>query len=221
MKLRVLLVALCCSLCADAVGAAPRLIFKKEFPGSQPPFVLVQIEKSGQATYKEAVDEEPLQFRLSEEEANEMFSLAGKLEHFRTPLESGLKVANTGKKTFRYEGEDGAPTEVVFNYSLREEAKVLQSHFERIVETERAWIDLDRTARFDKLGVNQALGRVESLWMNKKLAAPAQFLPLLSRISRQQAYMHVARERAARLKDAFEALPKAASVAASPGGNSQ
>ncbi len=34
-----------------------------------------------------------------------LFSLAEKLGYFKSALESGLKVANTGKKTFRYEPE--------------------------------------------------------------------------------------------------------------------
>ncbi len=43
--------------------------------------------------------------------------MAEKLDYFKSPLESGLKVANTGKKTFRYENENGSSTEVSFNYS--------------------------------------------------------------------------------------------------------
>ncbi len=38
-----------------------------------------------------------------------MFSLADKLEHFAHPLESHLKVANMGMKTFRYEADGATP----------------------------------------------------------------------------------------------------------------
>jgi len=48
------------------------------------------------------------------------------------------------------------------------------------------------------------LAEVEGLWLRKDLMAPQQFLPLLRRIAKQDAFMHLARERAARLADAFE-----------------
>jgi hypothetical protein len=138
--------------------------------------------------------------------------LAERLEYFKSPIESGLKVANTGKKTFRYESEDGKIAEVVFNYSILEPAQQLLDRFENIAATERAWIDLDRTVHFDHLGINDSLAQVESLWLDKHLAAPAQFIPLLNRITSHPSIMHLARERAARLKDEFVA-PKAAESA--------
>jgi hypothetical protein len=46
---------------------------------------------------------------------------------------------------------------------------------------------------------------VESLWVEKELVTPQQFLPLLTRITKQESIMHLARDRAARLKDEFEA----------------
>src|SRR5579884_675026 len=126
------------------------------------------------------------------------------------PLESGLKVANTGKKTFRYEDGSAPPREVTFNYSLDETAQQLQERFEEIAQTERAYIELERTLRYDRLGINDALAEIESLWLHKQLAAPKQFVPLLARISTRESLMHLVRDRAARLKDEFEAAPQAA-----------
>ncbi len=133
--------------------------------------------------------------------------MAEKLDYFKSPLESGLKVANTGKKTFRYENETGGATEVIFNYSTNETAQQLLDHFEQIAATERAYLELDRTVRYDKLGVNDALAQIESLWLNKQLAAPQQFIPLFTRITTHDSFMHLVRERSARLKDEFEAGP--------------
>ena len=87
-----------------------------------------------------------------------MFSLADKLDHFTHPLESGLKVAFMGKKTLRW--DDGAsPHEVQFNYSSDPNAQALFDWFERIAETERGYIELERTVKYDKLGVQNALIR--------------------------------------------------------------
>jgi len=208
-----ILVFLAAAVCG--AGAPAKLAFTKSFPGSTPAYCSVEIDKAGALTYKEsATDEQPIKAQVPDADVTSLFALAEQLEFFKTPIESGLKVANTGKKTFRYEGEDGKASEVVFNYSTMEAAQQLLDRFENIAETERAWIDLDRTVHFDHLGINDSLARVESLWMRKQLAAPAQFVPLLNRITSRTSIMHLARERAARLKDEFEA-PKAADGAAS------
>jgi hypothetical protein len=193
-------------LCACACfAAAPRLVFIKSFPGSTPDYVWIGVDKAGGLEYKESQkeDEQPVKAQLPDSDVAGLFSLAEKLGYFKAPLESGLKVANTGKKTFRFEPETGTPTEAVFNYSLDVSAQQLLEKFEQIAATERSYIDLDRTVHFDKLGVNDALAEIESLWLRKQLAAPLQFVPLLERISSRPAFMHLARERAARLKDQF------------------
>jgi len=205
MKSLVLLPLFAACLCA---GPA-KLTFTKSFPGSVPEYCSVEIDKTGALLYKESPsDDQPIKAQLSETEAMPLFELAHQLEFFKSPIESGLKVANTGKKTFRYESEDGKTAEVVFNYSTLEPAQKLLDLFEDIAATERAWIDLDRTVHFDHLGINDSLSQVESLWNNKHLAAPAQFIPLLNRITAHDSIMHLARERAARLKDEFAAGQK-------------
>jgi hypothetical protein len=197
-------------------AAPPKLSFTKSFPGSVPAYCSVEVDKTGALRYKESpADEQPVKAQLSQPDAASLFLLAEKLGFFKSPIESGLKVANTGKKTFRYENEAGVPTEVVFNYSTDLTAQQLLDRFEQIAATERAFIDLDRTVHFDKLGVNDALAEVEALWLRKQLAAPAQFVPLLNRIVSRESFMHLVRERAARLKDEFLA-PVPADLAASP-----
>ena len=193
-----------------AWGATPQLTFTKSFPGSSPAYVCVMIDRDGGLQYKESkTDDQPLKARLKEADSAVLFAMADKLDHFKTALESGLNVANTGKKTFRYEDENGAVSEVTFNYSQNETARQLLDRFEQIAATERAYIDLDRTMHFDKLGVNDSLAAIEALWVRKELATPEQFLPLLTRISAHESFMHLVRERAARLKDEFLAGPVA------------
>jgi hypothetical protein len=193
-------------VCAwSCFAAAPRLVFTKSFPGSTPDYVWIGVDKTGGLEYKESQkeDEQPVKAQLPDTDVAGLFSLAEKLGYFKNPLESGLKVANTGKKTFRFEPETGTPTEAVFNYSLDITAQQLLEKFEQIAATERGYIDLDRAVHFDKLGVNDALAEIESLWLRKQLTAPLQFVPLLERVSARPAFMHIARERAARLKDQF------------------
>jgi hypothetical protein len=118
------------------------------------------------------------------------------LDHFKRRLESGLKVARMGDKTFRWE-----KTEVTFNYSQDDDAKALLEWYENICETERVLIVLETAAKYDKLGVENALLQVEISWDKKHLVAPQQLLPMLDRIAKNESFMHMARNRAADLAD--------------------
>ncbi len=185
-----------------------KLIYTKTFPKSSPEYMRLTIDASGNLEYSEAPkDDHPLSAQMPQTDAASLFDMAGKLDNFKTPLESGLKVANTGKKVFRYEDGNGGSSETTFNYSLNPIAQQLLQKFEDIASSERAYLDLDRTVHFDKLGVNDALAEVEALWERKQLAAPAQFIPLLTRVCTHDSFMHLARDRAARLKDEFERPP--------------
>ncbi len=193
-------------LAAAAILSAadlPKIVFSKSFPGSVPAYVAIAIDKQGRGEYKEAPeDENPLVFKLQPKETEEIFALSEKLGYFSRPLESGLKVAKTGVKTFRY--ENGAEKkEVQFNYSQDLEAQKLLDWFERISECQQLYINLERAAKFDKLGVNQALLHLQISHDRGRLVGAEQFLPLLDRVAKNETYMHMARERAASLADAI------------------
>jgi hypothetical protein len=200
--------ALLATVLQAAGPAAPQLSFSKSFPGANPPWFEITVEKTGAAQYKEDPnDEDPLKFQLTGAESSQIFDLAGKLDHFSRKLESGLKVANMGMKTFRYEA-DGHASEAKFNYSENPDARALSDAFESIAETERSLIVLDRAVRFDKLGVQDAILRIEILRDQKRLIAADQFLPLLDRVVKNENFLHMARERAAGLADWIRAQPK-------------
>lgn len=198
--MRALLMAL---LLSSALGAAPRLFYSKYFKGSVPEFVSITLEQDGSVTYQEAKDDDnPIHVQLGDAAARELFDLTEKLGRFQRPLESGLKIANLGTKTFRF--EDGAEHhEVQFNYSEDINAQTLLDRFERINETEQHFVNLDRTAHFEKLGVNDVLLEMQVTWEHNRLVAPEQFLPLLDRIAKNESYLHISRERAAAIAEAI------------------
>jgi hypothetical protein len=201
--MRLCLVALAFAICAAA--QSPQIFYSKRFPGSAPPYVQLTVDRDGSAVYMEdPKDEQPLKFKLTEAETSTVFSLASKLDNFKRPMESGLKVANLGQKTFRYENGT-EKNEQKFNYSIDENVRILLDWFERIVESERLLIDLERTVRFDRIGVNQAVIDLAVSYDRKRLVAPEQFLPMLDRIAKNDAFVHLARERAASLADTFRA----------------
>ena len=191
---------------AGMVAAAdvPRISYTKIFPGSDPAYMATTIDRNGAVTYRETKDEEPEMFQMEADAVKAVFDLADKLDHFKKPLESGLKVAKTGDKTFRWENGAEA-SETKFNYSLDENAKTLQDWFERISESERALMLLRRNIRFDKLGVNDAVLRIDAAWTQKRLVGREQFLPLLDRVAKNETFINLARERAARLATTMRA----------------
>jgi hypothetical protein len=190
-------------LCATALWAdgGPRLFYSKSFPGSTPAYMQVTLERDGKAEYKEAPDDDlPLKFKLTEAETQTIFDLADKLEHFKNPLESGLKVAFMGKKTFRW--EDGATkSEQQFNYSEDLNAQQLLDWFEKIAESAQHRILLESSAKYDRLGVDKALRQIWSAMDHKRLVGLEQYLPMLDRIANNESYMHTARAKAAELAE--------------------
>lgn len=190
-------------LLASSLSAEPLITYSKYFKGSTPENVIITLNKQGEAVYKESIDDDqPIKFQLTEAETAEIFGLTEKLGRFDRPIESGLKVAQMGVKTFRFEDGD-VKNEVRFNYSTDPDAQALLDWFERMTESEQRYIDLDRAAHFDKLGVNQSLLLLQIVYEKKRLIAPQQFLPLLDRVIKNESYLHMARERAASLAEAF------------------
>ena len=186
-----------------AADTPAKLQYTKSFPGSLPAYVSIEVLRTGEGVYKEAPDDEnQVDFEVSTEVVDQIFALAEKLDRFKRPLESNLKVANMGVKTFSFE-QGPVKNEQNFNYSLDMDAQALQDWFERLVETQRLHFDLERTAKFDRLGVNKTLLQIEAANDRNRLVGVDRFLPLLDRVAKNDSYLHMARERAAMLADAI------------------
>jgi hypothetical protein len=184
-------------------GDGPRLFYSRSFPGSTPAYFDLTVESNGDAVYREAVDDElPSRFHMSEAETKEVFALADKLDHFKHPLESPLKVAFMGTKTFRYE-QGAEKTEVKFNYSEDVDARALQDWFERMAESEQHRDNLERAAKYDHLGLMHAMELAASAYDRKRLVAVDQFLPILDRVAKNETYMHTARALAAEMAESI------------------
>src|ERR1041384_2465737 len=176
------------------LGAAdvPRITYSKSFTGSVPAYIAITIDQSGAGEYKEAPDDEtPLKFHIKESEIKEIFDLTDKLDRFKRSLESPLKVAFMGMKTFRL--ESGAEkAEVKFNFSEDPAARDLTDCFEKISESAQHRISLERAAKYDKLGVMKAMLLFESSWYRKRVVAAQEFLPILESIAKNKIPMHEA-----------------------------
>ena len=207
MKLAAALLAVA-TLGVAGAEEAPRISFSKSFPGSQPAFFLITVARTGISSYNESQDADNAEkLQLEPSATGDIFQMADRLNRFNKPLESGLKVANMGVKTLRWEG-GGESWESKFNYSTNEDAKLLADRFEIIAVCAQTLLDLRRAIRHDRLGVNAAVLKVQGLWNDKRLVATADFLPVLDQVAKNEVYIHMARERAAQIADAIRARSK-------------
>jgi hypothetical protein len=189
---------------ADSNGT-PRITFSKSFAGSSPAYFAITLAPDGKATYNESEDPDNSEdIHLEPAITRQAFDLAGRLDHFKHPLESGLKLANMGQKTLHWQ-QGSESSEAKYNYSTVEDAKALADIFERIGETERMMLELRRALKHDRLGVNDAILHLQAAWDGKRLLLTDDVLPLLDQVAANEAYIHMARERAARMADAIRA----------------
>ena len=72
-----------------------------------------------------------------------------------------------------------------------------------MAESAQHRIDLERAAKYDRLGVVKALTLLESAMERKRLVGLEQYLPMLDRIANNENYMHTARARAAEIAEAI------------------
>jgi hypothetical protein len=183
----------------NAPNGSATITFRKVFKTSYPEFVEIKVSNQGAGTYDiRALDEEanPQAFAVSASLALRIFDLAAKLHDFAgVDLAVHRRIANLGEKTFRY--EKGAEThEVTFNYTLDDSATQLLNIFEGITRQVVDLGDLQRTMRYDRLGVNDVLKQIDGDYENKLLPEPEQFLQTLDQIAGDDKFLDLARQRA-------------------------
>ena len=180
-------------------AAPPSITFTKEFPGSQPPYLSLTVRENGEALYRTGPEEKPIEFQLSAGSAEEIFSLARKLDFFRAArLESGRKVAQMGKKTFA-STNGSEPAEVSFNHTENPDALALTSLFERLSQTQQHLQKLEYLLRFDRLGIVKELLQLERNLDQGRLFEPTLLLPLLEKVQSNKSLVNVAQSRAAQV----------------------
>jgi hypothetical protein len=220
-------VVLCVTLAAPAYpAAAPRtrtaslralvnpvpsdatITYRKVFKTSFPEFVEIKVNQAGMGTCDiRQLDEEatPAAFEVSPALAQRIFELSAHLHNFQgVDLEVHRRLANLGEKTFVY--QSGADTHTTtFNYTLDESATQLVNLFEGLAKQVGDLSDLQRTMRYDRLGVNDVLQQIESDYNNKQLAEPERLLPTLDQVASDEKFVDIARNRARALASKIRA----------------
>ena len=189
---------------ARAIPAGATISYRRVFKGSTPEFIEVKISDQGNATYDirqldEDADPEP--FEVGPAVQKKIFDLAAELKYFAiASLDIQKKIANLGQKTFRY--ERGAEVqETSFNYTLNPSATQLMQIFEGLARQQQDLVLLQRQAKFDRLGVNDALMQFESDMDHRLLPEPERLLTILDQIAADSHFLEIARSRARALAE--------------------
>jgi len=181
---------------------SPTVTYQKIFKSSYPEYVKIEINEAGTGTFDirqldESANAQPL--TLAPEVTQKIFQLAAALHDFQgIELEARRRIANLGQKTFRYQ-KGGETHEVSFNFTMNDDANRLLNIFEGIAREEGDISDLQRSMRYDPLGVNDALKQVESDYKQKLLPDPKQLLPTLDAIAKNDQIIDIARDKARNL----------------------
>jgi len=187
---------------ASGAGDTPTVTFRKVFKQSFPEFVEIKVGENGQASYDiRQLDEEanPQPFAVSRPIVEKIFQLAAQLHHFDGPsLDIHRKIANLGEKTFRYE-KGGEVHETTFNYTLDSGASQLLDLFEGLGREQIDLNNLERAMRYDRLGVNDAVMRLETDYNNKLIPEPDRLLASLDQLAADEKYLDIARQKARNL----------------------
>jgi hypothetical protein len=200
--LKILLLLVGAWILVPAVRANPSgatVTYRRVFKGSTPEFIEVKINDQGKSTYDirqldEEADPEPLE--VGPPVQKRIFELAGSLNNFAIAnIDIQKKIANLGQKTFRY--ENGAEVhETSFNYTVNPSASQLMEIFEGLARQQEDLVLLERQAKYDRLGVNDALMQFESDMDHRLLPEPERLLPVLDQIAGDSHFIEIARTRA-------------------------
>lgn len=161
------------------------------------------VYQADEAPGEEGEPREPYraEFEVSPATRDRIFGLAQATGYFEGDFEFRKhRIAQTGRKTLTY--RDGMrTTSTTLNWSENKQIQQLIDIFESIALTQSLARRLALQRRFDKLGLDATLKRMEQLRRSNFLGELQAIAPLLRQIAADRGVMKLARDRANRLLD--------------------
>jgi hypothetical protein len=160
---------------AEAVKPA-HVVFSFERAGMPVPKFTLDVDQNGRGRYSgeeatpvvRGVATEPAtqaferRFAIAGGSAEKIFRLARQADRFNVGCASKAKnIADTGSKTLRYEGADGAGS-CAFNYTENKAVGEITELMLGIAETMDEGRELDRLHRYDRLGLDDAMAALSA-----------------------------------------------------------
>jgi hypothetical protein len=191
-----------------SVSSQASITFRKVFKASYPEFVEIKVGEDGAGSWDiRQLDETPSPhpLRIGQPLTRKIFDLASDLHDFQgIDIDVHRRIANLGQKTFRY--ERGAENySVEFNYTLNNSANQLTAIFDGLSREELDLSDMERAMRYDHLGANDVMLRVQSDVKNKLLPEPEALLSLLDQVGADEDLVDIARQRARAIAEQIRA----------------
>jgi hypothetical protein len=192
---------------AQTPDAQPPIIsFDFVLAGAQPPHYSISVEGSGKAAYrsddelndqaKENGNPFLVKFIVSSQTAQRIFDLAKTLNYFKGDFEyHGGRVANMGAKTITFKNGDAQNT-TTYNYSQNADLQQLTTVFQGISNALEYRRRLERLYRYDKLGLDAELKRMEDDVKRNYVAELQVDESILKQIASDPAIMNISRKRA-------------------------
>lgn len=187
-------------------SAVPTVTFSVEWSEAEPSHYVLTIESSGAAVYQstggKSVGGQPysLKFTVSEGTRSRVFDTAKALDYFNRDFEYKKgKIAFTGKKTLAYSDGGERKFETTYNWSDNSSLRKLTELLQSISTTLEFGRSLSYRRRYDKLGLNAELKRMDELAAGGHLAELQVLSPDLEQIAADSSVMEIARQKARRL----------------------
>lgn len=184
---------------ANDTDSGPTLTFTQIFKSSYPEYIQITVNQEGKGTWDiRQLDDSPSPQALQVDAtlAQRMFALAGNLHDFQgVDLDVHRRIANLGTKTFDYKNGD-TENQVTFNFTNNADAQQLQAIFDGLERQELDLSDMQRVVRYDHLGVNDVILRVQNDVRRKLIPEPAALLPALDEIASNSELIDMSRQRA-------------------------
>lgn len=194
----------------DSAPSVPAVTFTQAFPRATPAYFSLRIDSAGHAAYESRREEgEPgqpelgqpsrVEFVVSEATARRVLDLAQSLNYFQGDWDfKKHRIADTGRKTLIY-SDSSRNHQTTYNWSENAAIQELTDIFQGISNTEEAAIELERLHRYDRLGLNHQLERMEEMAKGGWLRELQVIAPLLEKLANDREIMHIARQRAQHL----------------------
>lgn len=184
----------------------PIVSFDFVFAGAQPPHYSLSVEGNGKAAYrsddeltdqsKENGDPFLVKFIISPDTAQRIFDLAKALNYFKGDFEyHGGRVANMGAKTLTFKNGSAQNT-MTYNYSQNADLQQLTTVFQGIATALEYRRRLERLYRYDKLGLEAELKRMEEDVKRNYVSELQVDESILKQISGDPSVMNISRKRA-------------------------
>ena len=131
--------------------------------------------------------------------AQRIFALTRALDYFQGDWDfKKHRIADTGRKTLLYSDSAGTH-QTTYNWSENHALQEQTDTFQGIANTQEAAHELTRLRRYDRLGLNHQLERMEDMAKSGWLRELQVIAPLLEQLANDPEIMHIARQRARHL----------------------